>query len=207
MKVKVEIDTKQASYIVDAINNYVDEGFNLPRNMTGIISSLNNAINKMKVCTLCNELKELKDFNRKKANRMDGCSPWCKPCNAKHQERYYKKNPDKREEHKEKGRIWDRNNYAKNAKEYSRKAKAYNKSPKGIARRKEYDKKVALPKLREACKNLDDSYIKQLLCNSHEGNPARIKAADVTDEMIKLKRAEIQMKRAIKHGDIKKKLK
>lgn len=146
--------------------------------------------NKIKKCVECKKFKNVHEFYKNKS-RKDGMSAQCIVCNKQ-----------RKIKDKEKIKDWGILYRSKNKKLISEKRKKQIKMQRYIKVRNKYISDN-LEKIRKYCKikskkerdNLSDNYIKQLIINK-----TCLKHNNIPEELVRVYRELIKLKREIKNG-------
>lgn len=146
---------------------------------------------KTKVCTKCGEENILSLFTKDRS-KSDGYRSYCKKCRNKYLREWCKKNPEKvsqsnmkyNEKNPEKRKATSLNYYKNNTKKILSKNKEWRN--RNQHKKKEYNSRdIAL---------LNNRYIKTVIYNTYG-----IKAIEVDNEFIEVKRRQLQYYRKLKH--------
>ena len=121
-----------------------------------------------KRCSKCGKIKPIKYFTIRK-NRKSGYWPWCRDCKNKYQREY-----NKRDYVKIKRNVFRKKNDIK-----------YKTSPKGKNTNKQYEQ--------QSRNNLHDRYVKSVLTKQ-----SSLTHADIPQELIEIKRLQLQLIRELK---------
>lgn len=163
-----------------------------------------------KKCSNCKDFKDLSCFYKDKSSK-DGLSYHCKDCVKKRASSWRRNNLEKDKETKKNyyknnkeliiGNVkrWQESNPEKvkrsKIKNYKKNKERYNKaSIKWNRDNCDLRKKVASDSFKKSVNNLSDSYIKNLICSKS----SVLKRADIPEELVKLKRIEILIKREVR---------
>ena len=123
-----------------------------------------------KTCYKCNQIKDLSDFYKKKANISDGLSGRCKDCDNKMKADWRKRNPEKVKAYE--------NNRAR-------------RSPRGSLQLKLKNKKDRA-RSRKQREELSDQYICYLIRVS-----SKLTREDISDDLIEAYRLNLKLKRIL----------
>ncbi len=153
----------------------------------------------MKICTKCHIEKSESNFYIRKATGY--FQSWCKKCLSIYRKQYNKENREKvkefqkryQEENRDKIRETEKHYQKKNAKKLRRMRKEY---------KKENAEKINAQNVQHR-KRMSDQYIKKLIANQiSRGSGTTIKFKNIPNEIIELKRKQIQIKRLIKQQSL-----
>lgn len=136
---------------------------------------------KTKVCTKCGEEKGLGEFNRSRAGKY-GRRADCKKCHIIYARKYYPKRKEYMKKYREENKARLRVQLKEWKKNHKESCKKY--------RQKEGEKEKAKVRKNRYAKLLTDAYLRQGIC--HRSN---LRARDITNEMVRIRRAIIKFKR------------
>lgn len=176
---------------------------------------------KRKRCSTCGEEKTTEEFHRDRT-KPDGCTHSCRSCHNEAKRKWRAANPDKQRAYKNKRRKKERQYDAKRRREHAEKVRerirnwqrqnpekirAYADANLEKIRARERKQHASNPeKYRElrrktrakSRRDLSNGYINRLLTHKHPF----LRAADIPEELIEVKRQHIKLVRKLKEIDI-----
>lgn len=160
-----------------------------------------------KICCSCDIEQPLNEFYRQ-ASGMFGVTGTCSSCQKEYSRKYREKNREKiresrkrhyyeeggKEKSSERAKIWHKANSDK----VKIQRKKHREKYKKISREwYEKNKGRVLNEAKERIKILDDNYIKSLIAR----RSSVLLCSDIPEEIVEIKRLEIQLRREIKDGN------